>query len=217
MKLRKRKPRRRLMPEERQEQIIEAAARLFAEKGFDGTSVDDIAEACGVAPGLIYHYFDSKAEILRTLLERKSLLPKMAEILSQPPKGTVEETLTELGNALWKMLEEKRELALMMHGEMQRNKEVVKIVGKVIRTGVKLLSDYLNAQKAAGTLRKDLDPEIFARTFWGALFESFFAHNRLVPFVKRIPPKRLVREVVKLLLHGAANLGKPKFGGEGLQ
>ena len=68
------KPRKRLTPEERTEQIIETAAKLFAEKGFDATSIDDIAEACGVAPGLIYHYFDSKSEILRALLERKSLL-----------------------------------------------------------------------------------------------------------------------------------------------
>jgi AcrR family transcriptional regulator len=162
--------RKRLTPEERIEQIIETAAKLFAEKGFDATSIDDIAEACEVAPGLIYHYFDSKSEILRALLERKSLLPKMAEILAQPPKATVEETLTELGNAIWKMLEEKRELALMMHGEMQRNQEVVKIVGEIIRTGVKLLSDYLNAQKEAGILREGLRPDNFCQNFLGCAF-----------------------------------------------
>ncbi|MFA0740736.1 MAG: hypothetical protein DFNUSKGM_000843 [Candidatus Fervidibacter sacchari] len=209
-----RKTRKRLTPEERIEQIVETAAKLFAEKGFDATSIDDIAEACGVAPGLIYHYFDSKSEILRTLLEHRSLLPKMAEILAQPPRATVEETLIELGNAFWEMFEERREMTLMMHGEMQRNEEVVKIVGEITRIGVKLMSDYLNAQKAAGILRKDLDPTIFARTFWGALFESFFAHYRLAPFLKRIPPKKLVHKVVKLLLYGAVNQGKPALGGE---
>ncbi len=208
------KARKRLTPEERIEQIIETAAKLFAEKGFDATSIDDIAEACGVAPGLIYHYFDSKSEILRALLERKSFLPKMSEILAQPPKATVEETLTELGRAIWEMLEEKRELVLMMHGEIQRNQEVVRIVGEIVRMGVKLLSDYLNAQTAAGILREDLDPRIFARTFWGALFESFFAHHRLETFLKRIPPKRLVSEVVKLLLYGAVNQKKLAPGGE---
>ncbi len=186
-------------------QIVEAAAKLFSEKGFDGTSIDDIAEACGVAPGLIYHYFDSKADILRALIEQKAFLPKMAEILKTPPKATVEETLTELAYAMWEMLEERREMALMMHGEMQRNPEVVKVIGRVIRTGIRLLSEYLNAQKSEGKLRDDLDPEIFVRTFWGAIFESFFAHHKLSPFVRRIPPKRLVQGLVRLLLYGAIN------------
>ncbi|MCS7187619.1 MAG: helix-turn-helix domain-containing protein, partial [Armatimonadota bacterium] len=184
------KSRRRMTPEERQIQIIEAAAKLFAERGFDGTSIDDIAEACGVAPGLIYHYFDSKAEILKALIERKAFLPRMAEILRTPPKATVEETLTELACAIWEMLEERRELTLMVHGEMQRNPEVARVIGKVIKTGIQMLSEYLSAQKSEGRLRGDLDTEIFVRTFWGAIFESFFAHHKLSPFVRRISPRR---------------------------
>ena len=209
--------RKRMTPEERQVQIVEAAAKLFAEKGFDGTSIDDIAEACGVAPGLIYHYFDSKADILKALIEQKSFLPRMAEILKAPPKATVEETLVELAKAMWEMLEERREMALMMHGEMQRNPEVVKIIGKVSRTGIRLLSEYLNAQKIAGKLRNDLDNEIFARTFWGAIFESFFAHYKLSPFIRRIPPKRLVQGIVRLLLYGAINPDQPELKGESKQ
>ncbi|MFN3420962.1 MAG: TetR/AcrR family transcriptional regulator [Armatimonadota bacterium] len=208
------KSRKRMAPEERQEQIVEAAAKLFSEKGFEGTSIDDIAEACGVAPGLIYHYFDSKADILRALIERKSFLPKMAEILKAPPKATVEETLTELAQAMWEMLEERREMALMMHGEMQRNPEVVKVIGKVIKTGIRLLSEYLDAQKAAGKLKDDLDTEVFVRTFWGAIFESFFAYHKLSPFVRRIPPKRLVQGLVRLLLYGAINPNQSEPKGE---
>lgn len=192
-----------MAPEERQVQIVEVAAKLFAEKGFDGTSVDDIAEACGVASGLIYHYFDTKTDILRAVIERKSFLPKMAEILKGLPKVTVEETLKELADAIWEMLEERRDMVLMMHGEMQRNPEVLKVVGEVIRTGIRLLSEYLNEQKVQGKLRKDLDTAVFVRTFWGALFESFLAHHKLIPFVRPIPPKRFTRELVRLLLYGS--------------
>ncbi|MCX7643315.1 MAG: TetR/AcrR family transcriptional regulator [Armatimonadetes bacterium] len=208
------KSRRRMAPEERQVQIVEAAAKLFAEKGFDGTSIDDIAKACNVAPGLIYHYFDSKVEILKSLIKQKAFLPQMAEILKAPPKATVEETLTELACAIWEMLEERRELALMMHGEMQRNPEVTKVIGEVIRVGIRLLSKYLNAQKSEGKLRPDLDTEVFVRTFWGALFESFFAHHKLSPFVRRISPKRLVQGVVRLLLYGAINPNQSEPKGE---
>ncbi len=177
--------------------------KLFAEKGFDRTTIDDIAEACGIAPGLIYHYFDSKLAILHTILERSAFLSTMTETLSNPPKATVESALTELAHAYWKMLEAKQDFALMMMGEMQRNPEVAALVGKMIRTGVRLLSNYLREQIKLGNLREDLDPEIFVRTLWGALFQSFFAHCRLAPYVRRIPPKRLIEDIVRLLLYGA--------------
>ena len=48
--------------------ILEAAKKLFAEKGFDGARVDDIAENAGVNKALIYYYFKSKRDILEELV-----------------------------------------------------------------------------------------------------------------------------------------------------
>ncbi len=47
-------------PEERRRELLECAMRLFAEEGYDNVSVRAVARAAGVAPGLAYHYFDSK-------------------------------------------------------------------------------------------------------------------------------------------------------------
>jgi AcrR family transcriptional regulator len=55
--------------------ILDAAVRVFARQGFHGCRVSDIADEARVAYGLVYHYFDSKEEILDTLfLERWDLL-----------------------------------------------------------------------------------------------------------------------------------------------
>jgi AcrR family transcriptional regulator len=55
--------------------ILDAAVRVFARRGFHGCRVSDIADEAGVAYGLVYHYFDSKEEVLDTLfLERWELL-----------------------------------------------------------------------------------------------------------------------------------------------
>ena len=55
--------------------ILDAAVRVFARQGFHGCRVSDIADEAGVAYGLVYHYFDSKEEVLDTLfLERWDLL-----------------------------------------------------------------------------------------------------------------------------------------------
>jgi AcrR family transcriptional regulator len=51
--------------------ILDAAVRVFARQGFHACRVSDIADEAGVAYGLVYHYFDSKDEVLNTLfLER---------------------------------------------------------------------------------------------------------------------------------------------------
>ena len=55
--------------------ILDAAVRVFARQGFHTCRVSDIADEAGVAYGLVYHYFDSKDQILDTLfLERWDIL-----------------------------------------------------------------------------------------------------------------------------------------------
>lgn len=51
-------------PEGRRARILEAAARIFARRGYRATRVDEIAKASGVAEGTVYHLFASKARLL---------------------------------------------------------------------------------------------------------------------------------------------------------
>jgi AcrR family transcriptional regulator len=61
---------RRLSAAARREVIEQAAAGLFAERGYRGASVDEIARRSGVTPPVVYDHFDSKAALYRRLLER---------------------------------------------------------------------------------------------------------------------------------------------------
>lgn len=54
------------------ETILTVAAKLFLEKGFDRTSMSDIAKAAGISKGAIYHHFQSKDEIINTVTERQT-------------------------------------------------------------------------------------------------------------------------------------------------
>ena len=55
--------------DKRRDTILAAAARLYAKKGFTGTSVSDLAAACNTSKSLIYHYFPSKDETLYAVME----------------------------------------------------------------------------------------------------------------------------------------------------
>ncbi|WP_320127506.1 TetR/AcrR family transcriptional regulator [uncultured Sphaerochaeta sp.] len=57
-------------PEERRNEILDAAYELFFEKGYDNTSVLDILEKVGIAKGTLYYYFKSKEDIMDAIIER---------------------------------------------------------------------------------------------------------------------------------------------------
>ncbi len=52
------------------ERLVEVALRLFADRGFEGTSVQDVVSAAGVTKGAMYHYFDSKDDLLAEIYAR---------------------------------------------------------------------------------------------------------------------------------------------------
>lgn len=75
----------------RKNEILDAAAILFAEKGAEHTSVADIMAAVGIAKGTLYHHFKSKEDIIDALIERQtthilSMARKVAEDKSIPVK-----------------------------------------------------------------------------------------------------------------------------------
>lgn len=63
-------PRKRLSAEERREVIEQAAAEVFAERGYHGAAIDEIARRSGVSPPVVYDHFESKVALHKHLLER---------------------------------------------------------------------------------------------------------------------------------------------------
>jgi AcrR family transcriptional regulator len=106
-------PQRRLPVAERRALIIEAAGRLFGERGYERTRLDEIAAAAGVTKPIVYRHFDSKRDLYLALLDRhRDDLPGFAA--SMPAEGTTEERLrgvldgwldyVEARSYAWKML-----------------------------------------------------------------------------------------------------------------
>jgi AcrR family transcriptional regulator len=83
-------------PSHRRQEILDAALDLFADRGFQGTSVRDIARAVGVNEATLYHYFPSKAAILDANLD--VLLEERREVfaVADDPKVPLDEVLYAL-------------------------------------------------------------------------------------------------------------------------
>lgn len=77
--------------------ILDAATRLFIEKGFGGTNINDIADAVGVTRTALYYYFPSKESILEALTEEVTeKAGQLAQTVSRRDKLPADEALREL-------------------------------------------------------------------------------------------------------------------------
>ncbi len=63
------RPRFHKLPEEKQERILEAAAREFTAHGYEGASLNKILTAAGISKGAAYYYFDDKADLFTTAVQ----------------------------------------------------------------------------------------------------------------------------------------------------
>src|SRR5215813_12808959 len=105
---------------EKPHQIIEAAVRIFARKGYYNSRVSDIAREAGMAAGTIYLYFKTKDDILVTLF-----LDKMAHFVSSLRKAIADEAdavakLRRLVRLHFEMLEDNPELAEVLQVELRQ-------------------------------------------------------------------------------------------------
>jgi AcrR family transcriptional regulator len=150
--------------------ILDAAVRVFARQGFHSARVSDIADEAGVAYGLVYHYFDSKDEVLDTLfLDRWDvLLQTIREVDAgeAPPR----EKLLAITSFIVDSYRHDPDLMKVIIVEVTRaaNSFGRKHLAK-IREAYDLISDIVADAQASGRFREDVTPRFAALAFYGAI------------------------------------------------
>ena len=97
-------------PEDREQELYATALRLFRQKGYHGTSMQDIADELGLYKGSLYHYIGSKEDLLRRVFEQAmgSLLEQIEAIVadrSTPPSEQLRQEIHALVQAVAHNLE----------------------------------------------------------------------------------------------------------------
>ena len=139
--------------EERKNQLIDVALTLFAEKGWENTTIKDLAEAGSVAPGLFYHYFESKEELLFAIFERHGFNAELRRVVFPSFDRPASEVLLEVAQAYYRLLSEKGPLVRMLVREAMTNPQLGERWKGMCREGAELLAKYLSARVAVGELR----------------------------------------------------------------
>ena len=132
----------RLEPGQRRDQILDAANALFAERGYDGVSIGDIASSAGVTRGLVHHYFGGRKEVYLALLER---LGASREEQLRPPVGrSARARVTDSVSRWLDWTEANRAIYLgtIAPGEDIADVDVRRIVGDLVHRAVALLVTF---------------------------------------------------------------------------
>ena len=152
--------------------IIEAATKVFAEKGFFQSKVADIAREAGVADGTIYIYFKNKEDILISLFEEQMrlVLENMEAKLSaveDPAEKLKIFALTHL-----KIAEDNRSMAEIMQVEFrQASKFINEYKNEQFARYIDIIAQIIREGQKKGVFRDDIVPGIAKMAFFGALDE----------------------------------------------
>ena len=92
--------------EDRREQLLDVAMHLFSRFGLEGTTTKDIAKAAEVSPGLLYHYYASKEDLLVDVVRRFQALDVFNEIVRKHNNGPVREAFVAILRALGEFFDE---------------------------------------------------------------------------------------------------------------
>jgi len=180
----------------RRHEILEAAMRVFAKKGFEGTTVDDIAAEAEFSKGALYFYFKNKEEIflgiVRMALEQEKDF--LAEALEE--KGSNIDKLSKIAQGYFDYVEKNGNLIRILHSESQKlyasSKEKLKktlIANR--RLAIKGVAKILKEGIKANEIR-EIDPEMGAVIFQGminsVIFNWFQEKGKGGPLSEQVAP-----------------------------
>jgi TetR/AcrR family fatty acid metabolism transcriptional regulator len=162
-------PERAAAPDKRR-MILDAAIRVFAQRGFHHCRVSDVADEAGVAYGLVYHYFGSKEEILNQLFSERwqLMLDAIAEIDRQ--EVPARDKLYMVASFIIDSYHHEPDLMKVIIVEVTR---AANTFGREhiekIREAYAMIAAICESARKDGSFKEDISAEFAAMCFYGAI------------------------------------------------
>jgi len=158
--------------ENKHQKILQAAIKVFSEKGFYNSRVSEIAKEANVADGTIYLYFKNKDDILISLFEEEfGKIVQNMRVSLEKDKDALQK-IKRFAIAHLSIVTKQQELAEVMGVEVRQSSKFMKeYVNKPFIEYLNIIRSVVIEGQEKGLIRKDLTPGIMKRAFFGALDE----------------------------------------------
>src|SRR5579862_2141910 len=147
--------------EDKRRQILDAAVRVFADRGYDTARVGDVAREAGVAYGLVYHYFGSKEAVLEAVFREAWGRLLAAVAVAEQTGENAAEQLSLVVKIVLRAWRDDPNLVRLLVREVTRNPHIqdeLREIGQAFAS----LERIVRRGQREGTFRSELDPQIAA-------------------------------------------------------
>lgn len=153
------------------DRILREAMRLFAERGYERTSIADIQAAAGLAPGsgALYKHFPSKEAVLAAGMDEFMAVGERARELIRTVPGPVDQALGVLGRSAMQMLHDDRDVLRIVYRELEQFPALRdEVRERRMQSTYATIAEWLRERAARGELRVE-DPEATAAVLLGSI------------------------------------------------
>jgi AcrR family transcriptional regulator len=164
----------RMSGDERRNQILGVAIKLFSQRGFSGTTTKEIARAAGVSEAMVFRHFATKSELYNAILDHKACeggLDNPFEPIEDAMAAGDDRAVFEglMRHALDHHEEDPEFMRLLMHSALEGHELADMFVAQNIVPLYDFLSEYIRRRQAEGGIRADINPRVVVRAFVGMM------------------------------------------------
>jgi AcrR family transcriptional regulator len=153
-------------------QLLDTAELLFSQKGFEGTSVRDIAEAAGINTAMISYYFGSKEKLMEAIFERRSMnIKEKVDLLMKDDRlDPFQKIFSLLDDYIDKiMLRKKFHRIMLCEQVINQNPIIVEMMAKMKNRHSTSINELIRLGQKKGLFKKNVDIPMMMNTLVGTV------------------------------------------------
>lgn len=189
---------------EKQTQILKTAERLFSIKGFDGTSVRDIADEAGVNIAMISYYFGSKEKLMEALFQHRSNdINLQVENLLQNDDLTPLQKMESLVDTYIERVMQKQPFFKIMMCEQVINKNpiIITLIHDLKKRNTEAIGKLIKDGQQKGAFKKNIDVLLLMNSLIGSITQMMLTKDYYKEYneLQNIPDDQFIEQVKQKL------------------
>jgi AcrR family transcriptional regulator len=188
-------------------QLLDTAEMLFSRKGFDGTSVRDIAELAGINTAMISYYFGSKEKLMEEIFERKSMniREKVDALLKDDSLDPLQKMFSLVDEYVEGIMSRKQFHRILLTEQIiNQNPAITQLMEKMKSRNSECINDLIRLGQKKGMFKKNIDILMLTNTLIGTISHTllnmdFYKNYHRLESLKEDEFERVLRK--KLSVH----------------